>query len=174
VLFRFAKRGAATWISHLDLVTVFERALVRAGFRARFTEGFNPKPRMEFASPLALGAESAAEIASVELEDFDGPDPFVERMNRALPPGISVEEAAPMPAVPRGSRKPSLGSAYWGSEYRLGSDRVVLLPKDGPSLKAVRSESSGLEGIERLRVLAAGPGGEPIPYFEAFRSSSRS
>jgi radical SAM-linked protein len=174
VLFRFGKRGTAVWISHLDLVTVFERSLVRAGYRARFTEGFNPKPRMEFASPLALGAESQAEIASAELEDFDGPGPFAERMNLALPPGISVEEAAVMPEAPRGSRRPSLGAHYWGSEYRVGADRVVLLPRDGPGLKAVRSESGAGVRVERLRVLANGPGGAPTSYFEVFRSSPRS
>jgi hypothetical protein len=129
---------------------------------------------MEFASPLALGAESAAEIASVDLEDFDGMEAFARRMNGALPPGLSVEEAVPMPEVPRGSRRSSLGAVYWGSEYRLGLDRVVLLPKDGPGLKAVRAEAAGAERVERLRVLAAGAGGAPVSYFEVFRSSSRS
>jgi hypothetical protein len=114
----------------------------------------------------------------VELEDFDGSAGFAVRMNRALPPGISVLEAAPMPAVPRGSRRPSLGSAYWGSEYRLGPDRIVLLPKDGPGLKKVLAEAGAPEGggvhVERLRTLASGAGGEPVSYFEAFRSSSLS
>jgi hypothetical protein len=103
---------------------------------------------------------------------------FAERMNRALPPGISVEEAALMPAAPKGTRRPSLGARYWGSEYRLGPDRVVLLPKDGPGLKkivaeAVRPEDTPMR-IERLRTLATGPGGDPVSYFEAFRSSSLS
>jgi radical SAM-linked protein len=162
------------WISHLDLMTVFERSLVRAGYRARFTEGFNPKPRLEFASPLALGAESAGEIASVDLEAFDGPPGFSRRMNRALPPGITVDEAAVMPTVPRGSRRPSLAACYWGSEYRVGADRIVLLPKEGPGIKTLLAEAGGMTGVERLRTLAAGPDGGPVSYFEAFRSSSRS
>jgi len=132
VLFRFAKRGRAAWISHLDLVTVFERSLARAGYRPRFTEGFNPKPRIEFASPLALGAESSAEIACVELENYDGAPAFAARLDRSLPPGISVEEVMPLPEAPRGSRRTSLGARYWGSEYRLGADRLVLVPKGGP------------------------------------------
>jgi len=178
VLFRFAKRGTASWISHLDLMSVFERALVRAGYRARFTEGFNPKPRLEFASPLALGAESSAEIASVDLEDFDGASVFADRMNRALPVGISVEQASTMPEVPHGSRRPSLGAAYWGSEYLLGTDGIALLPKDGPGLKKTLAEAVERAGgpvrVERLRTLATGSGGRPVSYFEAFRSSSRS
>jgi hypothetical protein len=174
VLFRFSKRGRAVWISHLDLMTVLERSMVRAGYRARFTEGFNPKPRLEFASPLALGAESAGEIASIELDDYDGPGSFAQRMNRALPEGIVVDEATPMPPVARGSRRPSLGACYWGSEYRVGADRVVLLPKEGPGIKSIVAEAGGSVSVERLRTFAAGPGGQPVSYFEAFRSSSLS
>jgi radical SAM-linked protein len=155
-------------------MTVFERSLVRAGYRARFTEGFNPKPRLEFASPLALGAESAGEIASVDLEDFDDATGFTARMNGALPPGISVDEAAPMPPVPHGSRRPSLAARYWGSEYRVGADRIVLLPKDGLGIKDFAAEAGGMPGVERLRTFAAGPDEGPVSYFEAFRSSSRS
>jgi radical SAM superfamily enzyme YgiQ (UPF0313 family) len=174
VLFRFSKRSRAVWISHLDLMSVFERSLARAGYRARFTEGFNPKPRLEFASPLVLGASSAGEMASIELEDFDDAGTFAGRMNRALPPGISVEEAAPMPPVVKGARRPSLGAAYWGSEYRVGTDRTVLLPKDGPGVKSLLEETGGPSGVERLRTLASSPDGQPSSYFEVFRSSSRS
>jgi radical SAM superfamily enzyme YgiQ (UPF0313 family) len=174
VLFRFAKRGRAVWISHLDLMNVFERSLARAGYRARFTEGFNPKPRLEFANPLVLGAASACEIASIDLEDYDGAGSFAERMNRALPPGISVEEAAPMPAVAKGARRPSLGAAYWGSEYRVAAAQTVLLPKDGPGIKSLLEGTGGSSAVERLRTLATGPAGEPLGYFDAFRSSSRS
>lgn len=178
VLFRFAKRGRAAWISHLDLVTVFERSLARAGYRARFTEGYNPKPRLEFASPLALGAESSAEIACVDLEECDSGAAFAARLNRSLPPGIAVEEVMLLADPPRGSRRRSLGSCYWGSEYRLGSDRVVLVPKAGPGLKSLRAQPAASEGeplpIERLRTLAEGPDGAAMSYFEAFRSSARS
>ena len=62
VLFSYTKTGAASFISHLDLMAVFERALARAGYAARFTEGFNPKPRLEFANPLSLGLDSLDEI----------------------------------------------------------------------------------------------------------------
>lgn len=173
VLFRFSKRGRAVWISHLDLMTVFERSLARAGYHARFTEGFNPKPRLEFANPLVLGAASAGEIASVEIEDYDGAAGFIRRLGEALPPGIAVCEAAEMPPVLPGARRPSLGAAYWGSEYRLGSERTVLLPKDGPGIKTMLEEAGGPTGVERLRTLAAAPAGEPVSYF-AFFSSSRS
>ncbi len=87
LLFSFSKTGTADFISHLDLMTIFERALARAGYLPRFTEGFNPKPRLEFANPLSLGLSSNDEIASIDLHDFDTPESFVERMNRSLRKG---------------------------------------------------------------------------------------
>jgi len=79
-----------------------------------------------------------------------------------------------MPPVAKGARRPSLGAAYWGSEYRVGAERTELLPKDGPGIKSLLEEAGGSSGVERLRTLATGPDGRPCSYFEVFRSSSRS
>src|SRR5208283_338157 len=81
LLFTFSKSGAAVFISHLDLMTVFERALARAGYSARFTEGYNPKPRLEFANPLSLGLSSEEEVAAIDLDDFDSAEGYVARLN---------------------------------------------------------------------------------------------
>jgi radical SAM-linked protein len=78
-------------------MTVFERAVVRAGYAARFTEGFNPKPRLEFANPLSLGLESLDEIGGIDLHDFDSEEGFVARMNRSLPAGLLLKSAAVVP-----------------------------------------------------------------------------
>ena len=43
------------------------RALRRAGIRVKYTEGFNPKPKITFGPPIPLGVESAAEYADVTL-----------------------------------------------------------------------------------------------------------
>jgi radical SAM-linked protein len=192
VLFAFRKTGKASYISHLDLMTVFERALARARYNAVFTEGFNPKPRIEFASPLGLGIESEEEIASVEIADFDDAASFSRDMSAALPPGISVRETAVMARSATG-KKPSLMAAYWGSEYRLSGDEEVesvcaehgvVASKAGPDLivrleagPAVRSLLTALRErpgvtVRRVRTFALGPGREPVSYFDLFRSSA--
>ncbi|HVP17781.1 MAG TPA: TIGR03936 family radical SAM-associated protein, partial [Spirochaetia bacterium] len=172
VIFAFSKTGRAAFISHLDLMTVMERALARAGYHARFTEGFNPKPRLEFASPLGLGVASNEEIAGVDLWGWDSETSFASRMNSALPAGIRVRRAMAArqdASVPRRS----LMSACWGAEYEIGAKkntRLLRLRATGPSIrKTMESEGAWrVEPVVRVRTFAKGRADEPVSYFDAF------
>jgi radical SAM-linked protein len=172
-LFQFEKTGAASFISHLDLMTVMERALLRAGFDARFTEGFNPKPRLEFASPLGLGIESTGEIAAADLYDYSAEADFMARMNRALPPGLRIVRSAIAASVGASKRR-SLMSLFRGSEYSLklvdGRERTLILPNSAPSIRRTLEKEKEWEEARllRTRTFAAGEGGEPVSYFEVF------
>ena len=69
---KFQKTGNLQYISHLDLVRTVNKIIVRAGFPLRYTEGFNPKPKMVFAAPLSIGTESLTEFLDVRLtEEID-------------------------------------------------------------------------------------------------------
>ena len=48
----FEKTGNAVWISHLDLMRVFQRAFKRCGLHLKHTQGFNPRPSVSIALPL--------------------------------------------------------------------------------------------------------------------------
>jgi len=113
ILFSFSKEGKAVFLSHLDLMTIFERALMRAGYDCRFSQGFNPKPKLEFAHPLSLGIASLEEVAAVELYNWDGEPEFMRRMDAALPEGLEVASARP--AAPG----KSLMALFGGAEYRM-------------------------------------------------------
>lgn len=96
VRIRFSKTGKAKYISHLDLTRCFARAFHRTKIPLWFTEGFNPRPYMNFTSPLTLGAESVAEALDIRLEDESMTDAEVaELLGAALPPDIRVLSAAP-------------------------------------------------------------------------------
>ena len=58
----FEKTGNARYISHLDLMRVFQRAFKRAGLPLTHTQGFNPRPSVSIALPLSLGVESRCEL----------------------------------------------------------------------------------------------------------------
>jgi radical SAM family uncharacterized protein len=119
ILFSFSKLGKAVFLSHLNVMQIFERALLRAGYLSEFTQGFNPKPRIDFAQPLSLGIASVGEVALAEVQNFDGERAFVSTMNPVLPEGIEVIRARYLPPYQTGRKKRSLMSIYRGSEYRI-------------------------------------------------------
>ena len=61
-LLKFTKEGNIRYISHLDLLRVFQRAMKRAGISLRYSQGFNPHAKISFAHPLSLGYSSTENI----------------------------------------------------------------------------------------------------------------
>ena len=87
----FEKKGNAVWISHLDLMRLFQRAFKRAGFSLTHTKGFNPRPSVSIALPLSVGIESCCELLDFELEDANATcDEIKEKLNDALIDGVRV------------------------------------------------------------------------------------
>lgn len=87
----FKKVGNAAWISHLDLMRLFQRAFKRAGLHLTHTQGYNPRPSVSIALPLSVGVESCCELLDFELEgDRVSCREIQERLNHTLVAGISV------------------------------------------------------------------------------------
>lgn len=86
----FEKTGNAVWISHLDLMRVFQRAFKRAGLSLTHTHGFNPRPSVSIALPLSVGVESHCELLDFELSEDHTSDQICDRLNRALIEGVRV------------------------------------------------------------------------------------
>lgn len=87
----FEKVDNAIWMSHLDLMRVFQRAFQRAGLPLKHTQGFNPRPSVSIALPMSVGVESVC-----ELLDFDVTaenitcDEIKDRLNSTLVRGVKV------------------------------------------------------------------------------------
>ena len=89
----FEKTGNAVWISHLDLMRLFQRAFKRAGLPLTHTQGFNPRPSVSIALPLSVGVESVCELLDFTLDGETVPcDEICARLNARLVPGIRVRE----------------------------------------------------------------------------------
>ena len=88
----FEKVGTARFISHLDLMRLFQRAFKRAGLPLTHTQGFNPRPSVSIALPLSLGAESHCELLDFDLESPVPLEGIRDRLNAALIDGIRVRE----------------------------------------------------------------------------------
>lgn len=87
----FEKTGNAIWISHLDLMRVFQRAFKRAGLPLTHTQGFNPRPSVSIALPLSVGVESQCELLDFDLDNMRVPcQEIKKRLNDALVEGVRV------------------------------------------------------------------------------------
>ena len=111
---RFRRGEELKYISHLDLLRLWHRALNRAGIRLAYSEGFNPHPRMSLAAPLALGVTSEAELMDIILGKWSSPHAFTAAVSRQLPEGIEILQTNNIAVT-----LPSLQSQVAFSEYRV-------------------------------------------------------
>ena len=87
----FEKTGNAIWMSHLDLMRVFQRAFKRAGLPLTHTQGFNPRPSVSIALPLSVGVESVCELLDFDLDgESVSCEGICSRLNSALVSGVRV------------------------------------------------------------------------------------
>jgi radical SAM-linked protein len=90
VRLRFRKGGDLRLVSHHDLMRCFERMLRRAGLPFHSTEGFNPKPRVVFASALPLGVVGCEEVVEIEFDAALTPEEVFDRLTRQAPAGLEI------------------------------------------------------------------------------------
>ena len=110
----FAKGEEIKYISHLDLMRLWERILRRARVPLAYSQGFNPRPKIAVATPLPVGFTSRGEVMDIVLERVISPYNFARCLAPHLPPGLellSVEEVYP--------KLPSLQSQVRSAEYRV-------------------------------------------------------
>lgn len=89
----FEKTGSAVWMSHLDLMRLFQRAFKRANLPLKHTQGFNPRPSVSIALPLSVAVDSICELLDFDLDGVSVPcDEITDRLNRALVSGVVVQK----------------------------------------------------------------------------------
>ncbi len=93
VRIRFTKQDDLRWISHRDLMRVWERLFRRAGVALSMTEGFHPKPRINFPSALAVGIAGLDELLEVDLAEQHTADSLQAAIQPELPPGMRVAQS---------------------------------------------------------------------------------
>lgn len=87
---RFTKTAYMKFISHLDLMRMMERTMRRCQVPLSFSQGFNPHPKISFATALALGISSEGEYMDIEIDEKIDLEGFKENMNKEFPEGISI------------------------------------------------------------------------------------
>lgn len=89
---KFTKIGDISYISHLDILKIFIRALRRSRIEVFYSEGFHPHPKISFSSALSLGIQSYAEFIDIDIKNAEDEKHFLKDMNESLPDGIDIVE----------------------------------------------------------------------------------
>jgi len=87
---KFSRGDQLKFLSHLDLMRLWERVIRRAGFEIAYSEGFSPHARISLAAPLPLGTTSVAELMDIWLSKWESPSLFAKDMEACLPEGIEI------------------------------------------------------------------------------------
>ena len=88
----FQVAGDSRYLSHHDVMRLWERAMRRAGLPLRMSQGFNPRPRISLVEPRSVGIASEAELLEFELADWVNPDAVLGALRREVPEGIRISQ----------------------------------------------------------------------------------
>lgn len=135
------KRGRAKMVAHLEYLTMFQRAVRRAGLPVRFSQGFHPTPKVSYLEALPMGVESEAELVDIELFEAIPANEVAARLNAQLPEGFMIT-AAEIPAA----HVPSPSASVASSIYR------IPLPESAEGLASKIAEFLASERIDAIQL----------------------
>lgn len=122
---RFKLGAEVKFISHLDLIRLWQRAFQRARIPLTYSEGFSPHPKISLAAPLPISVTSDAELMDIYLTQQISPHFFISALSHQLPPGIEILQAYSIAL-----NQPSLQSQVRFAEYhvivKIGKGRTYI------------------------------------------------
>ena len=121
----FTRLDDLQYVTHLDMMRLWERALRRAGIPVAYSEGFSPHPQIALAAPLAVGVTSECELMDVFLEETLTPRAFIERTAPQLPPALAIVDVREA-----GMALPSLQADVRAAEYLVDAPAPDALDVD--------------------------------------------
>jgi len=110
----FSRAEEVKYISHLDLMRLWERALRRAAIPMAYSQGFSPHPKISLTAPLAIGVTSDGEVMDILLQKRVSPYFFIKVVSEQLPSGIGILGVEQVSLT-----APSLQSQVREAEYRV-------------------------------------------------------
>jgi len=111
---RFSRGEELKFISHLDIMRLWQRTLHRAGIPLAYTEGFSPHPRISLAAPLPVGVTSQCELTDIFCTKWVSPHFFTTELSQQLPSGIQILQVYLVAPT-----MPSLQSQVGYAEYKV-------------------------------------------------------
>lgn len=143
----FDKLGDVKYISHLDLMRCFTRAMRRAKIPLWYTEGFNPHPYMQFALPLSLGMQSVCESVDIRIEGDISDTEILEKLKATMPVGINIKGITEPKYDPKKITYGDFSLVFSGSS---DPDRLEKLISDSLKAESFIVEKLGKKGRQKV------------------------
>jgi len=86
----FSVEGDLKFLSHRFMMLLWHRALVRAGTPLRYSQGFNPHPRLSLPLPKNVGVSSKQELLVLEVQQRDVEEELQQKIQNQLPLGMRI------------------------------------------------------------------------------------
>ncbi len=156
----FSKTGSLRYAGHLDLHTIWERTVRRAGLPLLYTQGFHPGPRIQVACALPLGFSGRGEIVDIWLEDSPAGSPmpaYIELLQPAAPPGLTVLSAEQVD-----EHSPALQTQVVSADYKVS----LLDPLSDSEQSALSEKVSVLLGAASIPAERRGKSYDLRPLIE--------
>lgn len=139
----YSRGDALRYTGHLDTHLVWERTLRRAGVPLAYTQGFNPRPRLQMACALPLGFLSRCEMIDFWVElAAEAPAPEAATISAliagAIPPGLEIQQVEAVDLS-----QPALQTLVQSAEY-------TAAPLDPPDLPRLHASVNAILDAETL------------------------
>lgn len=89
----FSIQGNAVYLSHQEMLTMFQRALIRASVPFVYSKGFNPHPYLSIPFPRSVGTRSEGDriCATIEFSDESEGRDWLPEIQSELPAGLMIQ-----------------------------------------------------------------------------------
>ncbi len=120
-MLKFKVMGKLRYLSHRETMSVFERALIRAGLSLYFSQGFNPRPKISLPLPRSVGLACSEDMLCAELiAGGDSVESIKGKMHEQLPDGIEVTDVK----LVAGRVRPQASKAAYGFRFACTDDAL--------------------------------------------------
>jgi len=95
VVIKFSIGGNLRFLSHAETLKLFQRACARAGIKIRYSQGFNPRPKLSLPLPRSVGVEADDDLLCIKVESpapWSETKQFKARLSGQLPDGCELLE----------------------------------------------------------------------------------
>ncbi|BBB48573.1 TIGR03936 family radical SAM-associated protein [Pelolinea submarina] len=175
----YRKTGALLYTSTLDVQTIWERSVRRAGLILQYSQGFHPQPRIQIANPLPLGFVGAQELIDIWLDDERKPEEIKDLLNKSVPEGIYITEVNTIeengPSLPKQIDASTYSVELLNSDdsiEKIQASTEIMLLKD--SLPRVRNRKSyDLRPLIQEMSVQTNPDGKIVIFLKMPSNSSQ-